>query len=103
MPFMHSLAPNFKWAQRKNKVWIKIELPNVHDEEIHLDPNGALHFYGKSELKGSHCYKLHLDLFSTINDVVSRYFLNFRERIWHAIILEKHLEKERMECAIYYS
>jgi hypothetical protein len=70
------LAPNFKWAQRKNKVWIKIELPNVHDEEIHLDPNGALHFYGKSELKGSHCYKLHLDLFSTINDVKSTWKKN---------------------------
>jgi len=48
-------------------VWIKIELPNVYDENIHLDPNGALHFYGKSGLKGDNCYTLHLELYSTIN------------------------------------
>lgn len=52
-------------------MWIKIELPNVHDEEIHLDPNGVLHFYGKSELKGNNCYKLNLDLYSTIDIKVS--------------------------------
>lgn len=80
-------------------MWIKIELPNVHDEEVHLDPNGALHFYGKSELKGNHCYKLHLDLFSTINTEVSLFFL------WADLtndFVAKYLAKERMERTFYH-
>lgn len=68
----YSLAPNFKWAQRKNKVWIKVELPNIYDENIRLDPLGKLSFYGKSKLKGENCYALNLELYSTIDIFVSK-------------------------------
>ena len=39
-----STIPNIKWAQRKDRVFITIDVSNLKDISINLTPEGALKF-----------------------------------------------------------
>jgi prostaglandin-E synthase len=69
------LVPNFSWAQRNDKFWIKIELVNVINPDVTLLPEGKLLFKGVTKEKNTH-YKLELEFFGPINVSQSTWEVN---------------------------
>ncbi|MQL94372.1 hypothetical protein Taro_027029 [Colocasia esculenta] len=78
--------PEVKWAQRADKVYITILLPDAKDVKVNLEPEGALSFsaYGGAE---NNLYELKLDLYdkeSKINVGVRNIFCVVEkvEKVW---------------------
>jgi hypothetical protein len=40
------LPAEFRWAQRKDRILLTIELQGVHDETFHMTSEGVFHFEG---------------------------------------------------------
>ena len=55
--------PDLKWAQRKDRVFITIDLPDVQNHKIDLNPDGKLQFEG---LVKEQKYSIDLDLFKEV-------------------------------------
>jgi len=70
-----SLVPNVLWAQRKDKLYITIDLADVKAEKITLDPSGKLSFEGEST--GKH-YKLDLELLHDVDVGKSKWIVQPR-------------------------
>ncbi|MCL7046946.1 hypothetical protein MKW94_009080, partial [Papaver nudicaule] len=58
--------PQVKWAQREDKVYLTVLLPDAKDAKVNVDPEGVFTF---SALAGAenHQYELKLDLFEKVN------------------------------------
>lgn len=63
------MHPVIKWAQRKEKVFLELQLRDVQDEKVDLTAKG-ISFSGKS---GDKLYEFHLEFFDEIvPEVLSR-------------------------------
>ncbi|XP_018433914.1 co-chaperone protein p23-1 isoform X1 [Raphanus sativus] len=61
-----SRHPTVKWAQRSDKVYITVELPDAEDVKLKLEPQGKFFFSatgGASKTK----YEVDLDLFDSVD------------------------------------
>jgi|JI9StandDraft_1071089.scaffolds.fasta_scaffold67399_3 hypothetical protein len=69
------LRPNIKWAERKDRLFVTIELNEVKDPKIELTEDNRLKFSGASEGKN---YSLDLELYKDVNVAESKWNLNAR-------------------------
>jgi hypothetical protein len=55
-----------KWAQRIDKVYITVQLPDAKDAKVDLEPEGVFKFSGNAGADGN-LYELKLDLNDKVN------------------------------------
>lgn len=67
--------PNFKWAERKDKLYITIQLNDVKDTKIDITEDSRLLFSGVSDGKQ---YSLDLELFGEVDKAASKWTLDTR-------------------------
>ena len=84
-----SRHPVTKWAQRSDKVFITIELPDAKDVKLTLEPEGHFHF---SAVTGADNvpYEVDLDLHDKVNVDESKAAVGLR----HVCYLVKKAEKK---------
>uniref|UniRef100_A0A6V7QRH4 RNA helicase n=1 Tax=Ananas comosus var. bracteatus TaxID=296719 RepID=A0A6V7QRH4_ANACO len=87
---LHDPTPSTKWAQRADKVFITIELPDAKDVKQTLQPHGHFYFSAKSGLDNIP-YKLDLELFDSVTVDVSNNSLNRKQS-------SRWLEKYMLPC-----
>eukprot|EP00244_Chara_vulgaris_P013938 TRINITY_DN836_c1_g1_i1.p1 TRINITY_DN836_c1_g1~~TRINITY_DN836_c1_g1_i1.p1 ORF type:complete len:154 (+),score=44.30 TRINITY_DN836_c1_g1_i1:218-679(+) len=58
-----SLHPGILWAQRTDKIYLTVELPDAKDPKIKLEPEGKLSFAAKA---GTSLYEANLEFFDKI-------------------------------------
>ncbi|URE20180.1 CS domain [Musa troglodytarum] len=61
-----SRHPTTKWAQRSDKVYITVELPDAKDVKLTLEPEGRFYFSATSGAANIR-YELDLELFDRVN------------------------------------
>ncbi|GAB4841138.1 hypothetical protein Ancab_021882 [Ancistrocladus abbreviatus] len=61
-----SRHPEVKWAERADKVYLTVQLPDAKNVKVNLDPEGIFTF-SASAGAGNHVYELKLDLFDKVN------------------------------------
>ncbi|XP_017187040.2 uncharacterized protein OsI_027940-like isoform X2 [Malus sylvestris] len=61
-----SRHPEVKWAQRVDKVFITVLLPDAKDAKVKLEPEGVFSFSASAGAE-NHQYELKLDLFDKVN------------------------------------
>lgn len=66
MEKVHSLAPTVKWAQRKDKVYLTVEIRDIKNEKIDLQPS-TLSFLGESDDK---LYEFKIEFFDEVDVAV---------------------------------
>lgn len=66
----HHLAPTVKWAQRKDKVYMTVEIRDIKNEKIDLQP-ATLSFVGESDEK---LYEFKIEFFEEVDVEVSSEF-----------------------------
>ncbi|KAK4750364.1 hypothetical protein SAY87_027813 [Trapa incisa] len=85
-----SRHPEVKWAQRKDKVFITVLLPDSKDAKVNLESDGVFTFSAKGGAE-NHAYELKLELFdkviieeSKMNVGVRNIFCIFEkaEKVW---------------------
>jgi prostaglandin-E synthase len=79
-----SLTPQVRWAQRKDRIFLKIDVNDVKDLNVSLHPEGKISFTGVS---GGHKYALDLELLHEIEPQQSKY--EVRPRYVDFIIIKK--------------
>lgn len=67
-----SRHPEVKWAQRLDKVFITVQLPDSKDSKVNLEPDGVFTFTGSAGSE-NHQYELKLELFEKVNVDVRRH------------------------------
>lgn len=95
-----SRHPTTKWAQRSDKVYITIELPDAKDVKLTLEPEGRFYFSATSGTANIR-YELDLELFDRVNvDVrIQRNYLNFLEDPLKNIHLRHWFDKKHCRRA----
>ncbi|ONK65233.1 uncharacterized protein A4U43_C07F35040 [Asparagus officinalis] len=83
-----SRHPLTKWAQRSDKVFITIELPDAKDVKLKLEPEGRFYFSAKSP--DNTPYELDLELHDKVNVEESKAAVGLR----HICYLVKKTEKK---------
>ncbi|XP_020106350.1 uncharacterized protein OsI_027940-like [Ananas comosus] len=66
-----SRHPEVKWAQRIDKVYITVQLPDAKDVKVNLEPDGIFTFSGTAG-SGNNLYELKMDLFDKVNVEASK-------------------------------
>ncbi|XP_004495968.1 uncharacterized protein OsI_027940-like [Cicer arietinum] len=61
-----SRHPEVKWAQRADKVYVTIQLPDSKNAKVDLTPDGILTFSASAGAE-NHLYELQLPLFDKVN------------------------------------
>lgn len=61
-----SRHPEVKWAERADKVYLTVQLPDAKNPKVNLDPEGTFTFSATGGA-GDHVYELKLDLFDKVN------------------------------------
>lgn len=61
-----SRHPEVKWAERQDKVYITVQLPDAKDVHVNLEPEGVFTFNATAGT-GDHPYELKLELFDKVN------------------------------------
>lgn len=74
-----SRHPSVKWAQRSDKVYITIELPDAKDVKLKLEPEGKFFF---SATKDGMPYEVDLELLDKINVEESKYNIGVRHIVY---------------------
>ena len=64
MIFLHSRHPIVKWAQRSDKVYVTVDLPDAKDVKLKLESDGRFNFCAK---KDDIPYEVDLELFDKVN------------------------------------
>ncbi|KAK3237896.1 hypothetical protein CYMTET_52058 [Cymbomonas tetramitiformis] len=84
---MSPLAPNFKWAERADKVYITIEIADVKDPKIEISEDGQLTFAATgSDAKD---YALDIKLFKGLNKEESKFAVTGRAIVFVLIKAEE--------------
>ncbi|KAL5210726.1 hypothetical protein ABZP36_006349 [Zizania latifolia] len=92
-----SRHPSTKWAQRSDKVFLTIELPDARDVKLNLKPEGQFSFAAKGPADDTP-YELDLELFDTVNVEESKsavaprticYLIKKAENKWWPRLLKK--------------
>ena len=78
--------PDLKWAQRKDRLFVTIDLPDVESPQISLKPEGKLMFEGK--VKAAE-YHIDLDLFKEVVVEESRWNLKGRNILLNIVKKDK--------------
>ena len=81
--------PDLKWAQRKDRVFVTIDLPGATDTKIDLKPDGHLSFSGKVK---DQKYAIEIDLYKEVITEDSKWNLRGRNVILN--IVKKDQEDE---------
>jgi cytosolic prostaglandin-E synthase len=68
-------TPNIKWAERKDKLFVTIQLDEVKDTKIDILDENVLYFSGVSAGKS---YELKLELFDAVDKSESKWTLDTR-------------------------
>jgi cytosolic prostaglandin-E synthase len=68
-----SRHPEVKWAQRADKVYVTIQLPDSKNAKVNLTPDGVLTFSATAGAE-DHLYELQLPLFDKVNVEVRKHF-----------------------------
>lgn len=55
-----------KWAQRQDKVFITVQLPDAKNAKVNLEPEGVFSFSASAGAE-NHLYELKLELFDKVN------------------------------------
>lgn len=63
------MAPTIKWAQRKDKLYLTIEIRDIKNEKIDLQPT-SLSFTGESDEK---LYEFKIDFFDEVDVTASKW------------------------------
>jgi prostaglandin-E synthase len=66
MEKVHTLAPTVKWAQRKDKLYVTVEIRDIKNEKIDLQP-ASLSFVGESDDKH---YEFKIEFFEEVDVAV---------------------------------
>lgn len=61
-----SRVPEVKWAQRQDKVFITVQLPDAKNAKVNLEPEGVFSFSASAGAE-NHLYELKLELFDKVN------------------------------------
>lgn len=61
-----SRHPEVKWAQRPDKVYITLLLPDAKNVKVNLEPDGVFAFSATAGAE-NHFYELKLNLFDKVN------------------------------------
>ncbi|KAG1334502.1 co-chaperone protein p23-1 [Cocos nucifera] len=92
-----SRHPTTKWAQRSDKAYITIELPDAKDVKLNLQPDGHFYFYATSGADNIP-YEIDFELFDKVNVEESRaaiglrnicYLVKKAEKKWWSRLLKK--------------
>ena len=67
---LFSRLPEVKWAQRPDKVYVTVLLPDAKNAKVNLEPDGGFTF-SASAGADNYLYELKLDLFDKVNVEVS--------------------------------
>ncbi|KAH9730406.1 hypothetical protein KPL70_009643 [Citrus sinensis] len=59
-------VPEVKWAQRQDKVFITVQLPDAKNAKVNLEPEGVFSFSASAGAE-NHLYELKLELFDKVN------------------------------------
>lgn len=95
--FFHSRHPTVKWAQRPDKVYITIELPDAKDVKLKLEPEGKFFFSATSGVDNVP-YEIDLDLYDKVdvNESLAnvglrniRYLIKKAENKWWSRLLKQ--------------
>ena len=63
-----------KWAQRLDKVYLTVLLPDAKNAKVNLDPDGVFTFSGTAGAE-NHLYELKLELYDKVSVEVSVFCL----------------------------
>lgn len=74
-----SRHPSVKWAQRSDKVYITVELPDAKDVKLKLQPEGKFVF---SAVKDGTPYEVDMELMDKINVEESKYNIGVRHIVY---------------------
>ncbi|KAL2942941.1 Co-chaperone protein p23-1 [Bienertia sinuspersici] len=74
-----SRHPSVKWAQRSDKLYITIELPDANDVKLNLEPEGKFFF---SAVKDGNSYEVDIDLLDKVNVEESKYNIGLRHIVY---------------------
>lgn len=70
-----------KWAQRVDKLFITVLLPDAKDAKVNLEPDGVFTFSASAGAE-NHLYELKLDLYDKVNvEVTIETFKNLSENL----------------------
>lgn len=69
-----SRHPSVKWAQRSDKLFITIELPDAQDVKLKLEPEGKI-FFSATRGADKIPYEAELELLDKVNTDVSSLFI----------------------------
>ncbi|KAH7656295.1 cytosolic prostaglandin-E synthase protein [Dioscorea alata] len=92
-----SRHPLTKWAQRSDKVYITIELPDAKDVKLSLQPNGQFHFSATTGAENIP-YEIDFELYDKVNVEESKaavglrnicYLVKKAESKWWSRLLKK--------------
>ncbi|KAL5713050.1 hypothetical protein ACHQM5_015164 [Ranunculus cassubicifolius] len=72
-----SRAPEVKWAERLDKVYITVLLPDAKNPKVNLEPDGKYTFSATAGAE-NHLYELKLDLYDKVNVEESKINLGVR-------------------------
>ncbi|KAG9451232.1 hypothetical protein H6P81_011197 [Aristolochia fimbriata] len=72
-----SRHPSVKWAQRSDKVFITIELPDAEDVKLKLEPEGKFVFSAMAGADNT-LYEIDLDLYDKVNVEESKSSIGLR-------------------------
>lgn len=61
-----SRYPEVKWAQRLDKVYITVQLPDAKDVKVNLEPDGIFTFFATAGT-GNNTYELKMDLYDKVD------------------------------------
>ncbi|XP_057538919.1 co-chaperone protein p23-1-like isoform X1 [Amaranthus tricolor] len=74
-----SRHPSVKWAQRSDKIYITIELPDASDVKLKLEPAGKFFF---SAVKDGNPYEVDIELLDKVNVEESKYNIGVRHIVY---------------------
>lgn len=105
--FKMTLLPNIQWAQRKDRLYLTIDLQNAKDPPIKLDngedgKHGHVSFKGKAQSHATgadaHEYEVELDLFGAIDSEESKISISDRSVL---LVIAKQEPSESYAVVIY--
>ncbi|XP_024162253.1 uncharacterized protein OsI_027940 isoform X5 [Rosa chinensis] len=91
-----SRHPDVKWAQREDKVFLTVLLPDAKDAKVKLEPEGVFIFSASAGAGNNH-YELKLDLFDKVDVEESKISIGVRsivcivekaEKVWWSKLLK---------------
>ncbi|XP_057980960.1 co-chaperone protein p23-1-like isoform X2 [Malania oleifera] len=74
-----SRHPSVKWAQRSDRVYLTIDLPDAKDVKLKLEPEGRFIFSGTRD---GFLYEVDIELFDKINVQESKYNVGVRNIVY---------------------